>query len=139
MAKNKLPSRLSSGEISIVRMLWETGPASLSEAHRAIQDRGERVGYTTVQTRLERLVKKGVVTKGDSRPAKYSAAVSPDDVSRPLLELLVERVSGPVPLVAHLLQDPSLTQRDVDEMKRLIAEAERSVRQRDLDDEESSA
>ena len=34
------------------------------------------------------------------------------------------RVSGPVPMLAHLLQDPSLTREDFDKIKKLIAEAE---------------
>lgn len=122
--------RLSQGEISVLRMLWEEGEATLSEAHRAMEARGHAVGYTTVQTRLERLVAKKAVAKSRSRPAKYSAAVSPDQVSGPLLDLLIERVSGPVPLVAQLLQDPSLTASDLAELKRLIAEAEKNVRRK---------
>ena len=53
-------------------------------------------------------------------PPPYRAAISPDDVSTPFLDLLLERVTGPVPLVAHLVQDPSLTPEDLDEMQRLI-------------------
>ena len=131
--KKRPATRLSSGEINVLRMLWEVGPATLSDAHGAMEARGHRVGYTTVQTRLERLVQKGVVGKTLGRPAKYSAGVSPEEVSGPLLELLVERVSGPVPLVAQLLQDPSLTAEDVEELKRLIAEAEQTVRDKPAD------
>jgi len=126
MAK-KRPGRFSSGEINILRMLWEQGEATLSEAHRAMEALGHEVGYTTVQTRLERLVEKGAVAKSRARPAKYSAAVSPDEVSEPLLNLLVERVSGPVPLVAQLLQDASLTPEDLQELKRLIGQAEQNL------------
>ena len=68
--------RYSQGEISILRMLWEEGEATLSEAHRAMEARGHQVGYTTVQTRLERLVGKKAIAKSRSRPAKYSAAVA---------------------------------------------------------------
>lgn len=125
--------RLSAGEISIVRMLWETGEVSLSEAHRAMERGGAQVGYTTVQTRLERLVQKGVVAKTAGRPAKYSAAVSPEQVSGPLLDMIVQRVAGPVPLVAQLLQDPSLTPKDLAQMKRLIAEAEDNLRLKQQD------
>jgi predicted transcriptional regulator len=121
--KRKTPQRLTSGEISIMKMLWEAGEATLADAHRAMRERGETVGYTTVQTRLERLVEKGVVAKSRTRPAKYRAAVSPDDVSAPILDLLLQRVTGPVPLVAQLVQDPSLTTDDLDKIQRLIDEA----------------
>lgn len=91
-----------------------------------MQRRGEQVGYTTVQTRLERLVAKGVVSKSGDRPAKYQAAIAPEEVSGPLLDLLLQRVSGAVPLFAQLIQDPTLTREDLAEMKRLIAEAEKN-------------
>ncbi|MCL4207580.1 MAG: BlaI/MecI/CopY family transcriptional regulator [Pirellulaceae bacterium] len=130
MTKRPTGARFTPGEIAILRMLWEQGEATLSEAHAAIVAEGQQVGYTTVQTRLERLVQKGAVAKSDERPTKYSAVVSPDQVTEPLLNLLVERVSGPVPLVAHLLQDASLTPADLQEIRRLIADAERSIHDR---------
>ncbi len=134
MTRPRPPARIATGEMSILRMLWESGEATLSEAHRALSARGQDLGYTTVQTRLERLVQKGVVAKGRSRPAKYRAVVSPDEVSGPVLGLLIERVSGPVPLVAQLLQDPSLTAEDLEELKRLVAEAEENLRQKNPED-----
>ena len=132
MADRRPTARFSSGEIGILRMLWELGAATLSAAHEAMVGQGQPVGYTTVQTRLERLVHKGAVAKSNSRPAKYSAVVSPGEVSEPLLNLLVERVSGPVPLVAQLLQEASLTPADLQEIKRLIAEAEQNIREKSL-------
>ena len=44
-----------------------------------------------------------------------------------MLDLLLERVSGPVPMLAHLLQDPSLTRDDFERIKKLIAEAEQRL------------
>lgn len=125
-ADDKVEQKLTEGEISVVQMLWEKGPLALSEAHEEMCQRGPKIGYTTVQTRLERLVEKQVVAKTSDRPAKYRAAINPGDVSAPLLDLLLEKVSGVVPLFAHLIQTPSLTADDLAEMKRLIAEAEKS-------------
>jgi BlaI family penicillinase repressor len=114
--------RLSAAEMELLEMLWREGAVSLSQAHRAL---GLPIGYTTVQTRLNRLVKKGLVTRGDERPAQYAAAVSRRDVCAEDLELLVKRVSGGVvPLVAHLVRERSLSAAEVDELKQLIAEAE---------------
>jgi BlaI family penicillinase repressor len=125
--------RLSPGEMEILQVLRDGEGLTLSEAHKAMCARGKEIGYTTVQTRLERLVEKGAVLKSAQRPARYQAALGPEQVSGPLLDLLLERVSGAVPLVAHLLQDPSLSREDLDEIKRLLAEAER----RHLNDPES--
>jgi predicted transcriptional regulator len=110
--------------MEILQMLWREGPLSLSSAHRAI---GRSIGYTTVQTRLNRLVAKHVVRRTSDRPARYEAAVAPSEVSAGHLDLLLERVSGGsvVPLVAHLVRDRALSAADIAELKRLIAEAER--------------
>ena len=107
----------------MLQMLWREGSVTLSEAQRAL---GRPVGYTTVQTRLNRLVAKGVVTRSKTRPSRYRAAVAPEDVSARHLDLLLERVSGGsiIPLVTHLVKDRSLNPEEIQELKRLIAEAE---------------
>ncbi len=86
----------------------------------------EPVGYTTVQTRLNRMVKKGIVRKSRSSPAKYSAGISPEDVTSQDLRLLVEKVTRGqvVPLVAHLVKDRSLSATELSELRKLIEEAE---------------
>jgi predicted transcriptional regulator len=138
MAKQKPTERFAPGEMSILRLLWDLGGSTLSEAHAEIVRRGEQIGYTTVQTRLERLVAKNVVTKTSDRPAKYQAAIQPDEVSGPLLDLLLERVSGAVPLFAQLIQDPTLTRDDLAEMKRLIAQAEKNASEKQAREKNSN-
>ena len=109
-------------------MLWEHGSLTLSEAHEKV---GRPIGYTTIQTRLNRLVEKGLATRTDERPARYSAAISRQDVSANHLELLVDRVTqgSVVPLVAHLVDDRSLTKEEVRELKRIIRDAERRLKE----------
>ena len=120
---SKRPMRLAKGELELLQMLWSVGPVSLSEAHRALD---ERIGYTTVQTRLNRLVRKRLARRSSVRPARYHAAVTPDAVRASDLNLLVERVAGGsvVPLVAHLVRDRSLSVEELLELKQLIKEAE---------------
>jgi predicted transcriptional regulator len=110
--------------MEILQMLWREGGVTISEAHRALD---RPVGYTTVQTRLNRLVAKAVVTRSKDRPAKYQAAIAPEDVSAWDLDLLVERVSGGrvVPLVAHLVKDRTLSPQEILDLRRLLDEAER--------------
>ncbi|MEM7012272.1 MAG: BlaI/MecI/CopY family transcriptional regulator [Verrucomicrobiota bacterium] len=119
----KSTSKISDGEMEIMNLLWERGPLSINEAHQEI---GRPIGYTTIQTRLNRLVEKGVAKKSTDRPAKYEAAISPDSVSAGHLDLLVERVTSGsvVPLVAQLLSNRKFTNDEITELKRFIAEAE---------------
>ena len=122
-ARRKSP-RLSAGEMEILQMLWDGGPVTLSEAQSALR---RPIGYTTMQTRLNRLVEKGLVARTTDRPARYQAAVQAADVTAGHLDLLIERVSGGsvVPLVAHLVRDRTLSAAEIAELKQLIAEAER--------------
>lgn len=119
--------RLAAGEMELLSVLWRTGPVTISEAHKAFD---QPIGYTTMQTRLNRLVKKGVVRRDDARPSKYHAVTKPDDVGRADLNMLVEHVSdGRVaPLVAHLVRDRKLTQSEFDELRDLLADAEKQLK-----------
>ncbi len=122
------PPRLAAGEMELLQMLWRERSVTILEAQTAL---GLPIGYTTVQTRLNRLVKKGVAARSSDRPAKYSAAISPADVGQGDLDMLVERVSeGRVaPLVAHLLERHKVSPAEIAELKRLVAAAEKKNRQ----------
>ncbi len=108
-------------------MLWREGGVTILEAQQSL---GLPIGYTTVQTRLNRLVKKGVATKSKERPAKYSAVVTAEEVRGADLDLLVERVSdGQVtPLVAHLVNRESISAAELSELKQLVADAEERLK-----------
>jgi predicted transcriptional regulator len=127
MAKARKTACLGAGEMEILQMLWSEGGVTIAEAQRALD---RPVGYTTVQTRLNRLVAKGVIRKTRKRPAKYQAAVAPEEVGARHLDLLLERVSGGsvVPLVTHLVKGRSLSPEEIESLKRLVAEAERGPR-----------
>ena len=122
--KQKDEIRLGAGELELLDVLWREGPVSISEALSGLE---REQGYTTVQTRLERLVAKKVAKKSKTRPAKYSAAISEEDVSRDDLNVLVRRVTRGrvVPLIAHLGNDRPLSADEIDEIRQLISEAEK--------------
>lgn len=122
MKRNETP-RLLASELEILEMLWRAGPVTIVEAQRAMK--GD-FGYTTVQTRLNRLCKKNAVKRSKESPARYSAAMKPESVASGDLNLLLDKVSGGqvVPLVAFLVKDRSLTPTEIDELKQLIADAE---------------
>jgi BlaI family transcriptional regulator, penicillinase repressor len=125
MVKKGIKRHLSAGELEMLQMLWRDGPVTISEARRGL---GRRIGYTTVQTRLNRLAEKGVITRAAERPAKYQAAVAPEEVSTGYLTLLLERVSGGsiVPLVAHLMKDRKLSAEEITALRRLISQSQRA-------------
>ena len=127
MGKKKFAARLAAGELEILQMLWREGGVTILEAQQAL---GLPIGYTTVQTRLDRLVKKSLAIKTRTRPAKYAAAVTAKQVRADDLDLLVERVSegNVVPLVAHLVNRRSLSAGEIKQLKELLSEAESKTR-----------
>ena len=128
MKKRSKEVRLAAGEIEILEILWRGNGVTISQAHEAID---RKVGYTTVQTRLSRLVEKGLVKRSGLHPAMYEALIQPEDVTRKDLDSLLKHVTfgQVVPLVAHLVKDRKLSIDEIRELKDLIEEAEQSQRQ----------
>ena len=115
--------RLSSGELDLMDLLWREGPLTLAQAHARF--RAGAVGYTTMQTRLNRLVDKGLATK-TGRPAEYSAAIQREQAQAGHLDQIISKLSGGsvVPLVAQLMQDRQISSDELQELKGLIEKAE---------------
>ena len=123
----KVNASLSDGEMELLGFLWKHGELTLSEAHQQFK---KQIGYTTMQTRLNRLVDKGLVQRSANRPARYSARIAPEDVSVNHMNALLKRVSdvSVVPLVAQLVGQRSLTTDEIDEIKQIIEGAEKRAR-----------
>ncbi|MEM1224755.1 MAG: BlaI/MecI/CopY family transcriptional regulator [Planctomycetota bacterium] len=115
--------RLSAGEMDLMDLLWRDGPLTLAQAHARFGV--DQIGYTTIQTRLNRLVEKGFAVKS-GRPAHYEAGVKRADVRAGHLDQLISKLAGGsvVPLVAQLMQDRRISDEELDELKRLIDGAE---------------
>lgn len=126
MTSRKKRRSLTAGELEIMSLLWQQGELSLSQAHERFS---QSIGYTTMQTRLNRLVEKGLVVRSETRPARYAAAIAAEDVSASRLNELVTRVTegSVVPLVAQLIDGRSLSTEEIAEIKELIEQAEKRV------------
>ena len=114
--------RLTRGELQILQMLWREQRVTIAGAHQAL---AQPIGYSTVQTRLNRLVQKGLVRKTKETPTRYEAAIQPEDVVESELRTLVQDVSGGVvPLVAQLFREHQPSATELDEIRQLIRQAE---------------
>ncbi|MGA2062189.1 MAG: BlaI/MecI/CopY family transcriptional regulator [Thermoguttaceae bacterium] len=128
--KKQVKVRPSVGEIAILAMLWQEGPLSLAQAHQRFGQYGRPVGYPTMQTRLNRLSAKGWVRRSEDRPSLYSAFVTADEVAAGHLDqwLSMAKTAGVAPLVAHLIAESPLTTKEIQELKKLLTEAEKTTR-----------
>lgn len=128
--------KLTSGELDLMDLLWRHEKLTLAEAHEAFGS--DRIGYTTMQTRLNRLVDKGLAVRSTNRPASYSAAVERRNVQAGHLDELLHRLAdgSVVPLVAHLVRDRKIDRDELTALKRLVRKAERDLKPADSTDTE---
>ena len=113
---------LSEGEMELLNLLWKLGPSSLTTVHK---NYSRPVGYTTIQTRLNRMVDKGVLTRSSDYPAKYEAIVETEVASSSFFEKVAKICGGSlVPLIAHLTEKQTLSSDEIALLKELIAKHE---------------
>ncbi len=85
-----------------------------------------------MQTRLNRMVEKGLLARSDEKPSRYSAIATRSQVTSGHLSELVAKIGGGdvVPLVAHLLAQKTLTTQQIDELRGLLAKAQQDSKNR---------
>lgn len=113
---------LSKGEMETARVLWDLKHATVREVFESFpKSRG--IDFTTVQTYLRRLEKKGYVNvKLDGRTRIYSPRVKPRTVIRETVDDLVDRLFAgeTLPLMQHLIEDRNVSRQDLDALKALL-------------------
>jgi predicted transcriptional regulator len=111
-------------ELEIMHVLWESGPANV----QAVQQHLEReLAYTTVQTMLNILHKKGKVKRVlKDRAYEYAPVVSRSHVTRQHITDLVDRLFGgsAESLVMSLVETKHLTPKKLARLQKLIKEQE---------------
>ena len=114
-------------ELEIMNVLWETGAANVQTVQRGL---GRELAYTTVQTMLNILHRKGKVTRSlKERAYFYKPSVSRKQVVSKHVTDVVDRLFGgsAESLVMSLLETKHLTQEKLARLQKLIAEVEDNV------------
>jgi predicted transcriptional regulator len=116
------------GELEILKVLWRSGPVPLGQV-RAEVGRNRPVAATTVATMLQVMLSKGLVKRARSgRGFLWSAKVTQEAAASGLLNKVLNHVfdGSAQRLVAHLLGEGKLSQRDCQEIRRLLAAADKT-------------
>lgn len=125
---------LGAAEFEVLRVLWDTEPATVREVWTSLQERGRDIAYTTVQTFLTRLESKGYVRADKSGLAYvYKARVSRDRISRSRLRSLLDELydGAAGPLVLQLVKSERLTAEELGQLQRLIEKLDSENPERD--------
>src|ERR1700730_6665999 len=103
--KADLGKALGTRQASILEYLWSHGPQSVSELHSALCER-DGLSYTTEFTDLSRMLKKGLVAKGNEGGShldmRYRAEVTREGVvSNIVAQTLGRLISAHGPAAIH--------------------------------------
>jgi predicted transcriptional regulator len=129
MARKKKTDQLTPLELEIMKVLWETGPATVNEVHSRLQSE-PRLAYTTVQTMLNVLHRKRRVKRTlKDRAYRYRPAVSRDQVVSSTVKDIIDRLFGGSAegLVMGLLQTRHLTSEKLEELKRRVDQLDKKT------------
>ena len=110
------------GELEILKVLWETGPAGLGQIHAVLEDR-RGVAITTVATMLKMMLAKEMVAREDGpRGYLWTARVSRKAAVSSLIGKLVHHVfdGSARRLVAHLIEEGELDDREREEIFEIL-------------------
>ncbi|MGH1366574.1 MAG: BlaI/MecI/CopY family transcriptional regulator [Calditrichia bacterium] len=119
---------LSDLQMQIMRIIWAEGEASAACVHEKL-NRFRPLATTTVATILSRLEKRGLLKhRAQSRQYLYSACVSEGEVKQSMVGDLLNRLfRGDVKaMVNHLVSESEINNSDLEDIRRLIEEREKS-------------
>jgi predicted transcriptional regulator len=126
MARRK-SEHLTPLELEIMHVLWETGPANVQTVQQNLK---RELAYTTVQTMLNILHRKGQVKRNlKDRAYFYKPSVSRQKVIGKQITDVVDRLFGgsAESLVMSLLETKHLTPEKLARLQKLVAEVEEEI------------
>ena len=109
-----------------MRIVWRKRHATVRDVYETLQEK-RRIAYTTVMTMMRVLEKKGhVKARRENRAFVYRASRPERQVVRSMVREFVDRVfnGSAQPLLVHLVEDRKLSPKELEELERLIREAE---------------
>lgn len=128
MKEEPNPPRPTDAELSILRILWAHGPASVRVVTEELsRERGGEVGYTTALKLLQLMLEKGLVTRDESeRSHRYTARHSPDQIRGKVLGSLADKLFGgaAAQLALHALSQHPATPEELRQIRALLDELE---------------
>lgn len=105
-----------------MKIVWRLEKATVRAVYEALLER-RKIAYTTVMTMMKILEQKKYLSKSrDEKAFVYTPSAPRNQVIRGMVREFVDRVfnGAAEPLVAHLVEDRKLSQKDLREIARMI-------------------
>lgn len=106
-------------ELEILQVLWENQPTTVKFVHEQLVQQRE-VGYTTILKQMQRMFKKGMITRvKEGKQHLYSASFSENQIQQSLYDKLVKTAfkGSPMQLVMHALGKNETSKQELDELQ----------------------
>lgn len=117
---------LGTRELDVMRALWDLGSGTVSEVRERLD---ADLAYTTVLTILRNLEEKSYVSRvAEGRAHRYSPRVGRLAARRSAITRVVDTLfhGAPEELIAHMVEDRTLTDREIRRLRAMIQATERS-------------
>ncbi len=115
-------------ELEFMQVIWTAGEVSTNHVQEVLDGRGRNLSDGSIRKVLSILVKKGHLTRRrEGRAFLYKPKVREGQANRKMVQDLVKRAFGgsTALMVAALFDSNPLNERDLKEIKRLIAKHEK--------------
>lgn len=119
-------SRVTRFELQLLEKLWELGPSSVREIQEGLPE-DDRPAYTTVQTMIYRLERKGAVkrVKKIGNAHVFEAVLTRMAVRKRVVSDLLDMFGGsPASVMSHMVETGQLTLADIKMIERELAKRE---------------
>lgn len=123
--KDKTP-KPTDAELSILRVLWRSGPSTVRDVYEELS-RERPMVYTTVLKLMQIMTEKGLVSRVEQgRAHVYRATQSEENAQRRLVDDLLDRAFGgsAQQLVLQALTNRKASKEELAEIRRLLDELE---------------
>ena len=115
---------LSAQQLEIMKVVWERGDATVRDVYETLRAK-RSIAYTTVMTTMKLMEARGHLKKWvEGRAFVYRAVEPRRRALRRIVRDFLDRVfnGSAEPLLAHLVEEKRLSQKDLDQISRMIRE-----------------
>ncbi|MYN18921.1 BlaI/MecI/CopY family transcriptional regulator [Rugamonas sp. FT107W] len=120
---SKVPPKPTPSELEMLRLLWQSGPATARQVHEAAVETRPDMNYATVLRLLQVMHTKGLLTRDESQRAHvYAPAQEQDSLQTNLLKELIQKAfsgSGKA-LVLAALRGGHVSKKEREEIQALL-------------------
>jgi BlaI family transcriptional regulator, penicillinase repressor len=119
----KKPVGVTDAELAVLKVLWARGSLTAKAITEAVYPDGAESEFAAVHSFLQRLERKGLVTRDRSAFVHvFSPVASQADILGQELNTLVERLGGDsiAPLIMQLIDQKRLSRKELAEIRKLL-------------------